>query len=261
MSLIVKSIKDKKIDKDLVLVGKSGKSHIYFSSKVPKNERVRELELDSDIDVVPFILKGAKQRSATMVAGLSGCGKSHKAVNLVKAIRELRGKNEEGKFKKVVMFSITADIDPAFSKVKNLAWVYFSHPEFPLIKLEDLKDCIIIFDDFTSIIDKKLELYVNGFITDCLERARKLRIDVICVLHQMQQFNKTKAIIYECDGYMLNLNTSKNAGLKFLKSYAEVSKEDLNHFKNLDSNNMFSFTYYYKSFPQYYISDNKIKLL
>lgn len=265
MSLVALS-KKLKSNKNKVLVGKTENKFIYFDSNVPKDKRVRELVMDDIIKPFPYIQPNANQRSATMIASLSGSGKSMLAVELIKRLRELRGnqknpKTDEMEPKKVVVFTITQEIDPAFKDIPNFCWVHFSHPEFLQITLDMLKNNIVIFDDFTSIIDSKLQKYVNAFIADMLERARKMKIDMVVITHQLQQFHKTKAIIFECDGYFLNLQTTKNASIKFLKSYAELDKNDIDDFKNLDSSNMFQWTYLHKTFPQYYIHENKIKLI
>ena len=117
------------------------------------------------------------------------------------------------------------------------------------------------FDVMVGVAKTKLPAAAENFLKDCLERTRKHHCDIIVINHQTTNYNKTKPIIFECTDYFLNLNTNRNSALKFLKSYMELSDEDLNYIKNAECDNRFCWSVFRKSYPSYYIHGNRIRLL
>lgn len=268
MSIEIKNKAKKKDKSKSILIGKTSNNYIYYNGNVPKKDRVREIEMEESIDIVPYLDKNNKQRSASFISGISGSGKSTLAVKLINHLREIDGntKNKQTGLmepKKVIIFSSSqlANKDPAFEKLQNYAYVPLDHPEFPLISLDDLKNTICVFDDYENLADRKLEAYVLFFIKDLLERSRKLNVGIIIINHLTQNFNKTRSIIAECTDYYLNVSSNRNSTMRFLKSYFDFSPKELAEIKNYEFENPFTWCLFRKSLPSYSIIENKIKLL
>ena len=247
--------------KNAILVGKSGKESIYFDRDAKDGKK--SITMEENIDFYPYLDLKHNQRSFGYIASISGSGKSVLTCEIIKRLRKLRGKGEDGKPRKVVIFSIAQSIDPCYEGLSNFAWVPLSHPEFPKITLEDLRDNIVILDDHTSVIDSKLKKYTMGFIQQMSENSRKLGIDMINIAHQIQASHQSKATIFEADWYALNFNTAYNASMKFLKSYMDFDKEEMAMLKKFvdSSNNAFNFTFLRKSYPRLICFQNKIRLI
>jgi hypothetical protein len=123
-----------------------------------------------------------------------------------------------------------------------------------------LEDNICVFDDFQGSVDRDMEKYVLGFIKMLLENTRKIGVDIIIISHQTQQALATKAIIFESNEYYLSFAANKNACLKFLESYFDLSKKEQRQLANYRAK-PFTFTLWRKSYPMYKVLGNTITLL
>lgn len=253
---LVKSAKKLK----LIPVAKCGNETVYFDPSVLKDKRVKKLTFDDEyVEPIPYLDLKHDQRSMVFIASISGSGKSHLAAKLVKRYREIHKDKE----RKLYVFTITKTVDPVFESDSHLAWIPLEHEEFPLITPEMLKDSIVLFDDWSSLTDPKLRLYVQHFIQDIAERSRKLGIDLLIIGHQLQANQQTKAVIFESDTYCLNFNTSINASMKFCSSYCDLSKDELALIKDAteDAESPFEFTTIRKSYPRMIISSKRVMLI
>jgi len=258
---------DKDQRNNYIEIAKVGKEHVYFNSNVKKELRVKELKFpeDKEIKFIPFLDLKNKQRSASFISGSSGSGKSVLAAKLVKRLRKLRKEEKVPEDERAIHVFTTSILneDPAFKDIENIHYYAFESDEFIDIytQLESITDCIIIFDDWENIKDKKLAAAADKFIKDTLERGRKQNLDIVVIMHQTQQFNKTKPIIFECDTYYLNIQANKNSSRKFIESYMDLSKKQIDKIVSHEYNRPYTWSCFHKSMPQYYILDDTIKLL
>ena len=131
----------------------------------------------------------------------------------------------------------------------------------PEISLPQFCDDIVVFDDLEGIENKELLKYTYNFLKNVLERTRKLEVDVIIINHMLMNYNKTKNIIFECSEYYLNIAANRNACIKFLKSYTELSKKQIEELAQHEFESSFDFVVFRKSHPQYLIIENTIQLI
>ena len=257
----------KKINRKDVLIGTTSDSNIYFSSEVEKSKRVKELQLvrnqgsePEDIEPFPFI-NAKDQRYSAFISALSGSGKSVLCSKLINQIRKARG----DPFKRVLIFTTSViNEDPAYESIENKAIVGFDDEIFQYFLDEGAScfhDKIICMDDYENVADPKLKKAVLHFLKDILERTRKQGVDIIVINHQTMNYAATKPIIYETENYYLNVQTNRNSSIKFLKSYMDLDKEDMEAIKNYEANSRFAWSMFRKSYPSYFINGNVVKLL
>ena len=250
----------KKLNRKDVLIGTTSDSNVYFSSEVEKSKRVKELQLNEDIEAFPFI-NDKNQRYSAFCSGVSGSGKSTLCANLINQIRKARN----DPLKRVLLFTTSViNQDPAYESIENMAVVGFDDEIFQYFLDESagcFHDKIIVFDDYENVADPKLKKAVLHFLKDILERTRKQHVDIVCLNHMGMNYAATKPIIYETENYYLNLNTNRNSSMKFLRSYMDLDKEDMEAIKNYEANSRFAWSIYRKSYPSYYINGNVVKLL
>ena len=253
------SLSVEKLD-NAILIGNIHQKNIYFvppSKEIPKNERIKYMEFDKEISAIPYINQNANQRSASFISGISGSGKSTMAAKLIKKIRRVR----QDRHKEIVVFSSGSIADPVWDQFEDIEIIDMTDPRFLEIEIEDLESMIVIFDDHENISDKELRKYIQHFQKDCLERTRKLEVDIIFINHMSQNYNVTKGLIFEADTFYLNVAANRNASIRFLKSYSHLTKKQLAELDAYEFSSEFNFVTFRKSYPSYIIVENSIQLL
>ena len=240
-----------------IQVGQIGHTGIYYTPGIPKERRVKRLEFDRNITPVPYIDVKHNQRTACFISGISGSGKSTLAVNLIKKIRRVRHDRK----RPIAVFQNGTIEDPAFEDLNDIEFIDLNDERFMEIQIEDLSEYIIVFDDFEGLENKDLLKYTYNFLKNVLERTRKLEVDVIIINHMLMNYNKTKNIIFECSEYYLNIAANRNACIKFLKSYTELSKKQIEELAQHEFESSFDFVVFRKSYPCYLIVENTIQLI
>lgn len=254
MSIAKHKIKTKLADNEIIL-GQTKEEKIVYVAK-----KGGETELNTEIELKPFPyldLKN-KQRSGIFISGISGSGKSTIAKHLIDAYLKILGKQT-----RIILFTQTEDLDPAFEPFSdNKLFIHVcikDDPMYPLLTPELLRDSIVVFDDYENL-DKILQSFTLGLIKDILERGRKMNIQTILINHQTQNYNKTRALIFECDTYILFPSANRNSVKKFLLSYGDIDKKEVDNLIE-EAMNPFDFLLFRKSVPRYILTRHKIKLL
>jgi len=269
MSLTFTHDKDYPIAKVVSTNKQLNKQKLYVNFNVPKNERVRNISLNNgQFNVIPYINIASNQRYAGYVSGVAGSGKSSFASYLAGELRNIR-ETKERPVKQIVMMTTTDSLDPAFAHFVKppqdnvedpFIQINVNNPLFATtITIDALKDKILIFDDYDAV-NKKLYVFIDMLLRQCLEHGRKAGIDVIVINHQTTNYFKTRHIIFECDSYVLFPSANMNSVKKFIKSYIDLSKEELQTVIDIDYK-MFGFLYIHKSMPRYIITNNQILLI
>ena len=122
-----------------------------------------------------------------------------------------------------------------------------------------MRDCICIFDDFENLVAGRL-VWTLGMIKTLLEISRKKNVHIIIITHQTQNYKLTKNIIYECTTYVLFPWSNLNASGKFLESYGNVNKREIQGILD-KTKNIYDFLLIYKAAPRYFMSRHNITLL
>lgn len=232
----------------------------------------RELLVDKCIPI-PYLSKKSKQRSAIFISGVSGSGKSTIAKQLIDGYKSILPKLTDDKGNKqkyrIIFFTQSPDLDPAFQEIAHkkdgslrpefIHVVLGKDPFYYQLTPELMKNSIIMFDDYENV-DKQTFAFTLNLIKDLLERGRKLNIQLILVNHQTQNYSRTRPIIFECDSFVLFPNSNPNSVKKFLLSYLDIDKKEVDDIIN-QAMEQFDFLYIHKSVPRYIMSRNKIRLL
>jgi hypothetical protein len=257
MSLII----SKKLDDKIALAKEeqeqtiSRSKFVYVDYDIPKKDRVKVI--NAKFNFIPYFDRKNNQRSAVFISGPSGVGKSTFAANLVKTYREMLKQPK----RKVVLFKGSIEPDMAFDGMKNFFDVPFSDKYYPSITTEHLRECIVIFDDYTSLKGNMFK-HTIGLIEDILERSRKMDIQVIIISHLTQDYNKTRKILLECDTYVVFPSGNPKGVEKFLtSSYNEIDKDVAKDIVENKCDNAFSWLAVHKSVPRYCLTQNEIMLL
>ena len=264
--------KSKIIPEDNIPIGKDENGLTISWSPKKDNDSARQLITDNCIPI-PYLSKKSKQRSAVFISGVSGSGKSTIAKQLIDGYKSILPKltDKDGNKKKyrIIFFTQSADLDHAFEEVAKkrdgtirdefIHVVIGKDPYYGSLTPELLKNSIIIFDDYENV-DKATFAFTITLIKDLLERGRKLNIQLILINHQTQNYSKTRPIIFECDSFILFPNSNPNSVKKFLLSYLDIDKKEVDELIN-QAMNQFDFLFIHKSVPRYVMSRNKIQLL
>lgn len=255
MSILTHKIKTKLSENELILAANKEEKIVY----IPKKGGDKEMEIETEINPFPYLDLKHKQRSAIFISAPSGAGKSTIAKKLIDGYLKLLGKHT-----RILLFGLSSELDPAFEEFDNKAYnfvhVCIKEDEmYPLLSPELLRDSICIFDDYENL-DKSLQSFTLSLIKDLLERGRKLNIQTILINHQTMNYNKTRPLIFECDTYILFPSANKNSVKKFLLSYADVDKKEVDDLIEM-AMNQFDFLLFRKSVPRYILTKHKIKLI
>jgi hypothetical protein len=247
-----------KLPKGAKPVGKVGEDTIAYVDGVPIAERVKTLTFPGQCIIpIPYVDLKHKQRSASFVSGVSGCGKSTVAVHLIRELRKLRKDPERF----VAVFSTTIIDDPAYARLKNIEFISLQDPRFLQLQVEELENRIIVFDDHENLKNPALEKYARDFLQDVLERTRKLDVDVIVINHMTQNYHKTRTIINECDTYYLNVAQNKTSSRRFLLAHSTMAKRAITALCKHEFENPFSFVALHRCYPCYLIREDTIELV
>lgn len=240
--------------------------YICYNSKKEKDKR----EISNvENTIIPYLDEKSKQRSAIFISGISGSGKSTVCKEILDNVKP----------KRILLFTTASNLDPVYEAYQKEDEKFFYEcqkkkkeytPKFiqinlkqdeclELLTVQNLANSTCIFDDF-QILDKKRYAVVESLLNDCLENGRKLNIRVITIVHQSQNYNKTRNIIFESDTFVLFPWTNQNAVKKFLTSYGDMSKDEIEKAIS-ESSEKFDRLIYHKSYPRYIQTKNKIYLL
>ena len=275
MSLYTKNLDDEpeKDSKDILIATceiDDTMKNVFWTENMVK-DKVLELHCKN---AEPCIIKQKNQIYSCYIAGASGSGKSTYASMICKKLLKLDKSIE-------YIFFITAQTveDTAFKKLYKLKRKYtqvvkkngklmdieceepvfnsvdIMSDAFYQMPLEEFKNSIILFDDYECLpgpIEKKLILFQRSVIT----MGRKLNINPIIIRHVIQNFQKTKEILTECQHVVLYPRFNIRDTSKFLESYMSFDKEEIKEVRGLNTRAL----YIRKVIPNFFISNELIKL-
>lgn len=179
-------------------------------------------------------------RECLYISAPSGAGKSTYTSNYCLEYEKLFPKN------KIVLFSKLHD-DEALDKIKNLIRVEINDDLINNITIDDLKDCLVIFDDCDTIQNKKYLDYINHLKDDILTTGRHYNIYCIITSHLINNYKSTRLTLNECSSITIFPNSGSAYAISYcLKNYIGLSKEDIKKIFKLPSR----WTTIFKNYPQ-----------
>lgn len=207
-------------------------------------------------------LNDREQRDVLMIAGPSGSGKSTYAGEYAKNYVETFPNNDVVIFSEVqqdkaydnifdnINYKIKKDYDKLSKKErKNKPYEKKEIIRFVLdktfvenqlegnnysVSVEDLRDCLVIFDDTDTISNKDARKLVFDLRENCLQTGRHQRISMIITVHQPMGYGKTRNLILESTSVTLFTKGSGKKNMRnFMKTYMGFENNEINAAMNL----------------------------
>lgn len=173
------------------------------------------------------------QRDVLLISAPSGSGKSTWASRYAEAFQKTNTLSRDGKQPRVIIFS-AVPTDPEFDDRINIRRIPFDllldEKDEPndLLKIDELIDSLVIFDDVDVIHNKKLKTWVTNLRNQCLEIGRHYNISLICTNHQIMAYNATKILLMECNKVVLFPRSGAKLQIKrYLLSYGGLSPKQV----------------------------------
>lgn len=202
---------------------------IYFDLIDVFNDRINK---DFDINFGDIVqIPRMDTRECLYICGPSGSGKSTYITQYAKQYKKL--------FKNNPIYIISKiENDKSFDELgkKNIFKIPLNNENFvdDPIKTTDLEDCLIIFDDTDTIIDKKILNGVNALKDDILETGRHQNIYICISSHLINDYKKTRTVLNECHHIVLFPRASSYHSIKYVLShYLGLSSQEIERIKRL----------------------------
>ena len=245
----VKPKKDKK-GKDKKTNDKNIKTYKLYDDNFTEKNPEKVVELDIHDDSKYFFPLPQKHSERIYISAPSGAGKSTFIGKYLTELRKVKGKKRP-----IFIFSRVEDDKPLdIHKPIRIPLERELFDENPLIP-EDFRDCILIFDDIDTLIDKPLLKYLQHFRDDLLECGRHYGITTISTTHQILNFAETRKLLNEATAIIIFPKATGNYQLRsFLERYMGFDKEQIEHIKHLPSR----WLYLSKHYPLYMIYEKGI---
>lgn len=189
----------------------------------------REIYLN-DGKLIPLPTCMKDQTDACFISAPRGCGKSTMARKMMDEYREKFPKNQ------IVVISKCKD-DPVFKGVKGLMRIDIDDEfvEDPLT-LEELKDSLVVFDDYDSGFDKEKYEAICALRDNILDNGRKYGCSTIIAQHATTDYRRTRKQLFECDSYVLFPKGGTTYALKrVMMQYLGLSREMFHKLMDLPS--------------------------
>lgn len=204
------------------------------------------------------LMKKKNQREVLYVSGPSGSGKSTYTADYV------RNYHRDFPNDAIVMFSAVSD-DDAFKKIPLIRVVLdetfidrqLSEDE-DTIRIEDLSDSLVIFDDIDVIHNDEVKKLVQKLRSECLEIGRHQNISMILTSHQIFNYKETRIILNEAN-YVVTFPRSGSAGQirDYFRRYAGFNKKEIDDIMSIKTR----WICFSKTAPQYILHQTGARLL
>jgi Cdc6-like AAA superfamily ATPase len=190
------------------------------------------------------------ERDILYITGASGSGKSTFTRKYVEQYKK------KYKDREVYLFSHLKD-DPSLDSVKPKRFKMESSLYENPLKVEELADSCVIFDDCECQPDKKIREAVLSIMNQVLEVGRHYNITALITNHLPSDRNNTRRVLNEV---MIFTYFPASAGGKIkyvLQNYLDVDEKKIKYFKRINSR----WLCIRKHYPQCWISQHELGLL
>lgn len=215
-------------------VKKAGGQHssgiIYVNNNQKSKIRNPMTELNvKDTQRVQMIPNKKKERFISYVSGQSGSGKSYFTNKLAEEYHSMYPKRA------IYLFSLLTE-DKSI-KCKHIKRIKLDDNFLKTdLTLNDMKNCLLIFDDIDTIKNKCIKGKLDHIIDTLLQCGRHSGTSVIYVSHLACNGKDTKMILAECNSITIFPKTMGNRSLRYLLGeYFGLDKKQIQKIKKLDS--------------------------
>ena len=220
--------------------------------------KIMKVNHESHFEVMPIIPddKGSG-RDCIYITGCSGSGKSWFARKYCEKYNTLF----KGKRPIYLVSQLSQDdtLDNADCKINRIKLDSICDDPIDL-NTGELKDCLLIFDDWDTIENTKERKYSDviwKLLNDCLIEGRHFNISVIIISHYNTNGRKGRLILTECNKYVVYPHGSSQYALKFLLGHhVGVDSKEILQLGSLGRWVMLS-----KIYPKYLVSEHVVKLV
>jgi hypothetical protein len=236
----------------IVKGGKDKNKILYVHDEKAPEGSTAKIELSDDSKFVPLPYVDPEKRMIAYIAGVSGSGKSWMARQIAENYRKLhphKGVYLVSQLEKDETLDNMEGGAPGRISLDSLV------EDFP--KLEELEDCLIIFDDYDTLPKQYLATVMRLIDMICIE-GRHTRTSVLILTHFLSNFNKTRLQLAESQVLCLYPNaTSPKAMLNVCQNYAGLDKPQVMALKKCGSR----WVWIHKHFPPFVITEHFASML
>jgi len=210
-----------------------------------------KLPAGSNFNLIPS--KNGKKREVWYIAGASGSGKSH----IAKGVAERYMKQFPDRD---VYLVSKLEEDETLDSIKGRKCIRLKVDKLaaePIKDLDLLKDSLIIFDDYDTILGKDGKA-VHQLIDDIAIMGRHHNITMLCLTHYLTNYAKTRLLLTEATHIVVYpLSTGAHALNYLLKTYLGLEKEEISRIRKGGSR----WVMLYKNYPNYCVMETEAFLL
>jgi hypothetical protein len=234
---IVKIIEQGKKDRIIYLDEKSEATHNYPSIVLKENQTFQ------------LIPDKTKERTIHYVCGASGSGKSYWTSNLANEYRKIYPKNP-------IYILSPLESDESIDRVKDAKRIKLGQ-EFLNVELDEnsVDNCLTIWDDCDSVIEKKMKQHLREFSLAILNRGRHTKTSMIYLSHVACEGISTKPILNECHSITFFPATLGGRTRKYLlDNYLGLDKKQCERIAKMESRAITVL----KTYPQVVVTEKEL---
>ena len=196
--------------------------------------------------------KDPEKREIWYIAGASGSGKSHIAKRLAEEYHKQFPDRSIYLVSKLTEDATLDTMIPAPIRLNPTKLV-----EKPISDLENLRDSMVIFDDYDSFVGKESKV-IQQLMDDIAIMGRHQNITMLCLTHFLSNYKKTRLLLTEATQFVLYpMSTGVNALAYLLKTYLGMGKEEIQGMRKTGSR----WVCIFKNYPSYCITETSAFLL
>lgn len=221
-----------------------------FKKEVEKHKFDRDIALTSGT-LIP--LPDIRKRETLYIGGCSGAGKSTYASNYIKEFKKLFPD------RRVYVFSsVKSDFLIDNIGVSRVVLDEKILDPTTKIKVEDLANSLVLFDDIDVIPDEKIKKEVYALQGALLETGRHNDVYVVSTAHQIMNYKQTRTLLNEATAITFFPQSGSTYHIKrLLTLYCGLSKKEIDRIFSLASR----WVTIYKQYPQYVIYSSGVYCL
>ena len=235
----------------IITGGKYDKKTISLESDANEKDQTnfKKLTISMDSKFCP-VPNTTAERDILYITGCSGSGKSTFTRMYLEQYKK-KYKNRE-----IYMFSSLKE-DKSLDSIKPKRFKIDDSLYLDPIKIEDLKESIIVFDDIDVLSDKRIKEAVYDILNQALEIGRHFSVSIICTNHLPTNGIYTRRILNEAS-LIVYFPASAGGKVKYLLiEYLDIDKKQIRYWKQCHTR----WVLIGKNYKQYYITEHELGLL
>jgi energy-coupling factor transporter ATP-binding protein EcfA2 len=191
-----------------------------------------------------------KEREIIYITGPSGSGKSTYTRMFLEEYKK------KYKDREIYLFSSLKE-DESLDKIKPKRFKICDELWKNPLKVEELAESVVIFDDIDNITNKRQKEAVYDILNNILEVGRHHKITCIVTMHLPTNGRETRRILNEAHAYVYFPHSAGGKIKYLLQEYLDIDKNMIRYFKNAHSR----WCCIFKNYPMAYMLEHEIGML